>query len=279
MAAVILTLFYVVNLLGIRAAAFVQGIMVLILLSALLLYSFRGISLMPPETVSSIFESANGKLLPGTALLTFTYLGANGIIELGGDIRNPGRVIPWSFAIAFTVVTVVYIMMAVATIGAPAKQIQAGQDTLISVCRAILSKYEIAYFVFGGAILAIVTTLNALFIVGTKSLLMIIEDGLLPKFLGVQSKIFKTPYVLLSLIWLAGLIGIFSDLEITTLASYASLGGLLIFFPVQIAALMLPVLHPEQYRMSPFRLKGFFFWFCPIRRHGDDSFFQPGHPD
>ena len=43
-----------------------------------------------------------------------------------------------------------------------------------------LGKTGLFFFVTGGAILALITTLNALFIVGTKSLLMIVQDRLLP---------------------------------------------------------------------------------------------------
>ena len=127
-----------------------------------------------------------------------------------------------------------------------------------------MTRPETAYFVFFGAILALTTTLNALFIVGTKSVLMMVEDGLLPEKLGLHSTRFGTPCILLFIIWIASIIGIYSGLDLQTLASYAALGGLLIFFPIQVASLRLPKLYPEQYQNSPFKLKGFFFWLCPI---------------
>ena len=36
-----------------------------------------------------------------------------------------------------------------------------------------------------------------------------------------------------------------------------------IFIPIQIASIRLPVLYPEQYRKSEFKLEGFWLWFCP----------------
>lgn len=274
-ATAIITLFFLINILGIRLAALLQGLLVLILLSALILYSYRGISVIEVESISSIFNSTAGNLLLSTALLTFTYFGANGIIELGGEIKNPGKVIPRAFAIAFAVVGVIYIAVALATVGSvPLEKIIGKNEPLITVSRSIMSRVETAYFVFFGAILALITTLNALFIVGTKSLLIMVEDGLLPQKLGVLSKRFGTPYPLLTIIWICSIIGIYSGLELQTLASYAALGGLLIFFPIQIASLRLPRLYPKRYEKAPFKLKGFFFWFCPAVGMGIVLFFS-----
>ena len=44
-------------------------------------------------------------------------------------------------------------------------------------------------------------TLNGLFMVGTKSLLMIVQDKLLPEWLGYLNRRFGTPHVFLTIIW------------------------------------------------------------------------------
>ena len=108
------------------------------------------------------------------------------------------------------------------------------------------------------------TTLNALFIVGTKSLLIIVEDGLLPTGLGRLNRRFGTPHVFLTIIWIFSLAGIVSGFSLETLASYASLGVLIIFIPVQVAAIRLPKLYPHHYANAEFKLKGFWLWFCPL---------------
>ncbi len=112
--------------------------------------------------------------------------------------------------------------------------------------------------------MALLTTLNALFIVGTKSLLVIVQDGILPAGLGRLNRRFGTPHIFLTIIWLFSLTGIVSGLSLETLASYASLGVLIIFIPIQIAAIRLPNLYPERYQEAGFKLKGFWLWFCPL---------------
>jgi APA family basic amino acid/polyamine antiporter len=260
----ILTFIFIINLLGVKLAAQIQGIFVIILLSALIYYSVSGLIAFDPQNFSNILAKGLPNLVLGTALLTFTYAGANGIIELGGEIINPGKVIPRAFFIAFPIILVVYILVAIATVGAvPAHVLLGSKEPLVSVAGLTVGKTGLFFFVTGGAILALITTLNALFIVGTKSLLVIVQDRLLPQWFGRLNTRFGSPHVLLTVIWIFSVTGIVSGFSLETLASYATLGVLIIFIPIQIASIRLPKLYPDRYHRSKFKLKGFWLWFCP----------------
>ncbi|MGD2270575.1 MAG: APC family permease [Desulfobacterales bacterium] len=260
----VVTFFFIINLLGVKPAARIQGLLVVILISALIYYTVSGYKVLNPGHFRGLFQKGELNLLLGTALLTFTYFGANGIIELGGEIVRPGRVIPKAFFIALPIVALVYISVAAATIGAaPAVELEQAAEPLIYVANLTGSKTGAIFFVFCGAILALTTTLNALFIVGTKSLLIMVEDKLLPRALGKVHRRFAAPQALLTVIWICSVLGIISGFSLKTLASFAALGGLIIFLPIQIASLRLPILFPEQYYQSEFKLKGFWLWFCP----------------
>jgi len=264
-AVALVTFFYLVNLLGVRMAALLQALLVIILVCALIYYSAAGLAMIHPQNFSELFQKGSANLLLGTALLTFTYFGANGIIELGGEIVNPGKVIPGAFFIALPLVMLIYVGVALATVGAaPAGMLGGSCEPLIQVCRQISGRAGVFFFTVGGAVLALTTTLNALFIVGTKSLLMMAADGLLPSKMGRLNKRFATAHVLLTIIWVLSVIGIVSGLSLETLASYAALGGLIIFLPVQIAAMRLPVLYRQQYQQAAFKLRGWQLWFCTL---------------
>ncbi|MBU3918187.1 APC family permease [bacterium] len=261
----IVTFFVLINIIGVRLAAQIQGVLVLILISALLYYSFSGFIYINPENFSNILEKGEANLMLGVALLTFTYLGSNAIIELGGEIIDPGKTIPRAFFISFPIIAVVYVLVAVATIGAiPLGNLFTFAEPLISVCKTTCGSGGFFFFVFGGAIVALTTTLNALFIYGTKPLLMIVEDKILPEKLGRIHKRFGTPYVLLLAAWLLSVLGIISGFSLQTLASYAALGGLIVFFPTMLASMRFPSLYPEEYKKSNFKLTGFWLRFCPI---------------
>lgn len=260
----LVTLFLVINVLGVKFAAQIQGILVLILISALLYYAYSGFTEINIPNFSNMLEKGSGNLLLGVALLTFTYFGSNAIIELGGEIVNPGKVIPRAYFIAFPIIAFIYILVAIATVGAvPLENLKTYAEPLISVSEAICSKGGVLFFIIGGAILALTTTLNALFLYGTKSLMMIVSDGIFPEKIGKVNKRFGTPHILLFFVWIFSVIGIISGFSLQTLASYAALGGLIIFFPVMLASMKFPSLYPEHYNKSGFKLKGFWRWFCP----------------
>ncbi len=264
-AILILTVFYVINILGVKPAAWAQGLMVIVLIGALVFYSATGATAFNPEYLKGMFDRGAGAILLGVALLTFTYLGSNGIIELGDEINEPGKVIPRAFLICFPVVALLYISVALATVGAaPVDALLACKDPMSEVCSACAGKGGRLFFILGGAVLALLTTLNALFIVGTKSLLVVVGDRILPGWLGALNTRFGTPHVLLTIIYVFSVLGVLSGLPLETLASYSALGGMIIFVPVLVASLRLPRLYPERYERSHFKLKGFFLWFCPI---------------
>ncbi len=89
-----------------------------------------------------------------------------------------------------------------------------------------------------------------------------VDDRILPSFLGKVNRRFGTPHVLLTLIWLLSIMGVLSGFSLKTFASYAALGGMIIFFPVLIASTVLPRRYPKEYLNSDFSLKGFWLWFC-----------------
>lgn len=262
----IVTFFFVINVLGIQLAVQIQGVMVLVLIAALVSYAVRGAVIIDPANFQGFFQKGAGGVILGTALLTFTYFGSNAIIELGGEIKNPGKVIPRAFIISFSVVAVIYVAMAVTTVGiAPWTDTAACPEPLVRGSTICFGRpgAGFTFFIIGGAILAITTTLNGLFIIGTKSLQVIIQDGILPAGLGRVHPRFGSAYILLFIIWVLSIAGLLSGFSLETFANYAALGGMIIFVPVLASSMMLPRRYPDRYRDSGFKLKGFWLYFCP----------------
>jgi APA family basic amino acid/polyamine antiporter len=262
-AILILTVFYIINLLGIKFAAQIQGVLLLLLISGLLCFSFGSIPSINIDNLSLEKDITGGSLLLGTSLLTFTYFGANGIIELGSEIKNPGKTIPRAFYIAFPIVTVLYFGVSAGLVGTLPKEMIIGEsDPLIVAASNNLRHGLFVFFVLGGAVLALLTTLNALFLIGTRSLLMIVKDGILPKWMGKISPKRKVPWVLLTIIWMLSILGVISGFSLEEFASYAALGGLVIFLPILMAARVFPKKYPHYYLKSTFKLSKLILNLC-----------------
>lgn len=263
-AMVLITFFCVINVLGVKLAAQIQGLMVLLLVAALIFFSVNGLAPIHPEHFENIFEKGTGNLFLGVALLTFTYLGSNGIIEMGDEIKDPGRVIPRAYFIAFPIIMVIYLGVALATVNAvPWQSLVDVPEPLITVGKSTLGRAGLYFFVLAGAVLALTTTLNGLFMMATKSMMVITRDKLLPESLGIVNQRFGTAHILFLAVWIISMVGVVSGLSLETFASYAAMGGILVFIPVLIASLALPRRFPEKYRDAAFKLTGFWRFLCP----------------
>jgi len=134
---------------------------------------------------------------------------------------------------------------------------------LAEAARAFLGEPLLAFFVLGGAVTALTTTLNASFLWGTKSLQVLCQDGFLPRRWGASHARYGTPHWILTGIWALSVVGLLLPFERATLNAYATIGGLAIFVPVLMASALLPRRCPRAYAASRFRLSGPMVWLAP----------------
>lgn len=256
-AAVLLTVLFLVNLVGISMAAALQAFFVLLLIAALLFFGFSGFGHIDPANFSPLFPNGVYGFMLAACILTFTHLGANAVVELGGEIKNPGKTIPRTFMISIPLVTVLYILVAVTSTGVLPWTETAGQP-LSAAAAGFMNPAGFYFFILAGGLLAIVTTLNAGFMWGTKSLLVMSADGIFPVSLAKINRRFGTPHRFLLFIYIVSTASvlIFGESYLEAFAALGSIGGIIVFMPVLGAALRLPAKAPQAYAAAYFKLKG-----------------------
>jgi len=260
--AIILTLFYLANLRDLRLAGYVQILMVAVLIAALIYFGAAGIGKVQPENLTPLFPKGALGLLGAGAILTFSLLGSNSVIELGAEIKNPGRNIPLSLLISISSVVILYILIAIVAVGVLPWQQSAGK-LLNEQAAIILGPIGFRFFILGGAFLAITTTINGTFMWATKSILVVANDRLLPPWLAKVHPRHHTPHRFLTIVWLLATASLFMEVPYGTFEVFSSIGSLIIFVPVMIAVLRFRKLLPEAYQRAPFRLKGILYYLCP----------------
>jgi APA family basic amino acid/polyamine antiporter len=259
----LLFVFYLANLLGARIAMWVQAVMVGVLFAGLLVFIVGGMPRVDPANFVPLFPGGAGGFAVAASLLTFTVLGANAAVELGDEIIDPRRNIPLSFLISIPVVVAIYV--AIGVVAAGIAPWQAGRESpLTDVAARFLKGFPYLFFLLGGGFLAVVTTLNATFLWGTKSLLLVVEDGLLPRGLAAVNRRFGTPHWMLTFIFVISALSlVVAGSRVETFAIFASLGGIIIFIPVMGAAFRLRRRFPEVYERSGVRLRGAWYYLAP----------------
>ena len=230
----ILTLCYVMNLIGVDMAAKLQNILVLVLIGAMVLFVVFGL----PKVNWSVFVGMdnimpNGfvSFLTAASLLTFATGGAEFLSELGGEMKNPGRDLPRAMIGSTVLVAVIYAFLGVVAAGVlPVDQV-AG-ESLVMVAQEIFPKPLFVFFIVGGGMFAVASTLNATFTWCTKGLLIAAEEGWLPKQAAAIGK-GGTPWVLLTIFYIIGAIPILTGLDIQTIAMLGNgLSLIYVMFPI-----------------------------------------------
>ena len=261
----LLTFFYVINVLGIELAASVQGIMVLVLIAALITFGVCGIPAIDTSNFEPLFTKGTGGFIIAVCLLTFALQGSNSVIELGAEIKEPGRNIPFSLLISIPVVCVIYIMVSVSAIGGINLDTWMAVENanLLQPAKVFMSRPLFIFFLVGGALFAFATTLNGTFMWATKSLMVVAKDQIMPPVLAKTNKR-GTPVIFLTVLWALSFLCVIIDAGIETFASYATMGGMIVFIPSMIAAILLPKKAPELYKIEGFRLRGPLLYIAPV---------------
>lgn len=169
----LLTVFFIANLVGVKFAALVEKFMVIVLLLALIVFVAWGM----PEVNYAVFNT--GEMFPSgfvgffmaVGLLSFATGGAQVVAELGGEMKNPGRDIPLTIIVTTLAIGLLYAFMATIAVGVlPIADV--ANMPLTDVARTILPGPLFVFFIVGGAMFALATTLNATLSWVTKGIMI-----------------------------------------------------------------------------------------------------------
>lgn len=253
-AIIILTLFFILNLFGIDKMAKVQNIIVVLMCIALGLLAAFGLGKVQPDFFTEGFTT-NGivGILSASTLLTYAVQGASVVVNLSGESKNPTKDIPRVILLSTFAVTALYAVIGIVASGVlPVDQV--ANQSMSVVAEYVLPAPAYAFFMVGGAMFAIATSLNAQFAWATKPLLQACDDGWFPKKLGYLHPKYKTPVVLLVILYAFGVIFVITGFDIGTLGNLGVIFSNLINFVIVINLYKIPKLIPKEWENSKFKV-------------------------
>ncbi len=255
-AAAVMTLCYAANLLGLKTAARFQSIMVLVLLVSLLLFVAFGLSHVKSFAVyteaKSVMPQGIGSLIAAAYILRYGMIGSEFISELGGETHDPGRNIPKVMVTSLVFVTILYMTIGVVATGVlPLYQVEG--ESLAVVAKHIFPPALYLFFMVGGVMIALVTTLNSIFAWCTKGLFMATQDGWLPQGVAVRNR-FGTPFILLTLFYVVGMLPIITGMTLQYVTILGNAVGIIFGIIPVLALYNLYDRKPDAYHNASFRL-------------------------
>lgn len=255
-AIVILTLFYLLNLLGIDKMAKAQNWIVGIMCASLAAFCAFGITKVDFSAFapSVIFEHGGvSGMLSAAVLLIYATSGASAMMNLSAEAKDPVRDLPKAMLTSTFVVAVLYAFMGIVASGVlPIDQV--ANQSLALVANEVLPRPLYVFFVVGGCMFALISTLNSQFAWATKPIMQACVDGWLPEKLGVVNNKYKTPHILLTILYVIALACILFNLDLDIIATVTVIINQLMYLMVNINIVRLPKLLPAQWEKSKFKV-------------------------
>ena len=199
------TLFFVLNYFGVDLMAKIQNLLVIVLLISLTMFAVFG---LPSVDFGTYFSNADGLFLSdgvtgfltATAYLGFATGGATVILGVSAECKNPTKDIPFVIVTSTVGVALLYGLVATTASGVlPVAEV--ANQPLTLVAAEILPKPLYIFFIVGGAMFALATTLNSQIMSATKPIMQACEDGWFPKSLAELSR-YKTPWKIMLIFYI-----------------------------------------------------------------------------
>jgi len=255
-AIVVLTLFYLVNLTGAKLMAGAQKVMVVLLTAALLGFIAFGLG----KVDRTVFEFSSANFMMGGTkgfikaifLLFYSVTGYYWVMFYGRHAKNPQKNIPLSMLIAVLAILVIYPGIAIVAGGVlPVEQV--ANQPLTWVAGEVFGKGLFVIFMICGPFMALMTTINSLFIAYCEPIREAANDGWFGKMMGKTNKR-NAPVGALTLLWLIGIIPIVLNLDIATITNSYMLIDYTLIYLMMFALLRVPKLLPEQWAKRKIRV-------------------------
>ena len=215
----LLSFFYIINIIGVKVLARIQLLLSIILLIALMMFITSGIPHISPANFRPWLPNGlSGTLVAAGLLFTFCA-GGLFVVDLGGEVAKAEKNLPRAITAGMLIALLIYLGIMLVTIGAVNWSTLEGQ-TLVSIAGTFMSPDALTFFIIGGAVLASATTINAVFAVQARLILVISEEEFISPWLSKINDRFGTPHRALTFIYL---VSVASLIAIPSLKLFGSL--------------------------------------------------------
>ncbi|MXO66173.1 APC family permease [Altericroceibacterium endophyticum] len=250
----ILVLSLLANLFGVSVAARAQTLMMgfLIVLFAIFVI-WGGNTAFQPQALTPLFPHGMSGVLTAAPLLMGLFFGIEAATEAGAEVSNSRRTIPLGIALAIGSATLLYGAVGLVALGIlGADQLGSSEAPILDAAQQFMGPLAKPVIV-GAAVVAIGTSLNAIFTLFSRSLFAMAEAGVLPAPLARIHPRWNVPHIALLTVFGIGCVGLLLPMELTFLFLAVNIPNLVKYGSICVAAARVTNHHPELYQSAHFR--------------------------
>jgi APA family basic amino acid/polyamine antiporter len=233
---------------GVRESARTNTIMVGIKLLILVMFCLIAFGSFKSSHFDNFAPHGFSGISDAAAVIFFAYIGFDAVSTGSEESKNPGRDLPIAIIGSLIIATVLYIVVAVAAVGALPAPKRAGADApLASALRDGAGVSWAADVVSFGALVAITSVVLTILYGQTRITVSMGRDGLIPSVFAKVSETRGTPVIATAIC--AVLISILAAfVSLAELSKLVNIGTLFAFFLVNIGVIILRRTKPDMER-------------------------------
>lgn len=254
LAAALIVVLGVLNLIGIRDTIAAQTFMVAIFLIALTVFAAAGLTQGQQQALSPMLPNGLEPVISGAIPAYFSFAGFLVIIELSGEVRRPARNIPLALAISFLVVAAVYGLVALAIVAQIHWSDLADVEAPVTAAAAKVLPRAVVQVIAFSAVAATTSSINVLLMGYSRDLLALARSRALPGLLASVGAGTGEPVAAVLMMTALSLIALVFGARLVDYATFVVVGLMLLQVGVGVAALVLPWRDRERYMASAFRI-------------------------
>lgn len=230
--------FTVINLFTVKGVSKLQTALVFALLAILVVHCTVGFTRVESAAYTPFMTVDFETLFAVAGMIFVSFGGLTKVASVGEEVQNPGKNLPQGMFAAFGVVSLLYILAIIVTVGTvPAEELSGSLIPVALSAERIFGPWGIR-IVEVASLLAFITTANAGILSASRSPMAMSKDGLLPQALSKTNKRFNTPHT--SILLTSGfIILVIALLSIEDLIKTASTMMILMFILVNVAVIVM----------------------------------------
>ncbi|WP_326688215.1 MULTISPECIES: amino acid permease [unclassified Streptomyces] len=245
---------FALNYFGVSVAARAQTLLMLLLLAAFAVFVGAGAPRISTETIGPVFQGW-GPILAALPVLISLFLGIETATEVGEEVENAERNVPVGLVLALSLTLVVYLSIVVTSLGVAGPRELADSDApLLTAAEHTLGGWATPLIV-SAAVLAIVKSLNASFLVFTRFLYAMGRNGALPGFMARVHPRWGTPHVATMVAFGFASLGLLLSKEILPLLLAVNIPAMMKYFGTCLAGFNVVRSHPDVYARARLRFR------------------------
>ncbi|MEU6125578.1 amino acid permease [Streptomyces sp. NPDC047123] len=238
-AVVVILLAAVLLVRGIRESAGATAAMAVLKIGILLLFLAVAFTAFYDGNLTPFAGAGVSGITAGASLAFFSFIGFDAVTTAGEEVRNPRRNIPLAIMICIGVVTLLYVAVALAAIGALGPDAVADKPAALSLVVDQVTDSTVGGGIIAfGAVVAIASVVLAVMYGQTRILMSMSRDGLMPRVFERVSPRTATP---VANTWIVAAVvavpAAFSSLDVVV--NLTTIGTLSIMVVVNIAVIAL----------------------------------------